>query len=496
MAAFNYKITIWLLLSATLVAANVSAQVALDNSFGIGGIVITPSPNNSAIMAVTLQSDGNIVVAGYSSSLGDNDFQIARYNSNGNLDNSFGNSGIVNTSIDISDVPYSVVVQADGKIIATGTSNSYGVLLRYNINGTLDNSFGNGGIVTNTVGEIYSTAIQADGKIIGGGKAGSQFLVVRYHTNGILDDGFGSGGMVLTSFEGGDYLWSILLQADGKIVCSGSTNSKFALARYNSNGTLDPNFGTNGLVVTDIGPLDVEACTDIALQDDGKIVAAGFSETFMENSYFVLARYNSDGSLDNSFGNNGKIETNNYPRPTGLALQSDGKIVVSGTRYVPGLGTDFSLTRFNTDGTPDNGFGIMGSKAWDIGSGADYTHCLTIQPDQKIIVAGSSKTSTVAPNKSEFTLARFTSDLNNINSHANLNLDIKIYPNPTGENVKIETTIGAIIQTITLHELNGKLIRSFSPMEHLLNIADILPGHYLLKIKTDRGTQTEKIIKQ
>jgi len=491
---------------AFILPLNIFAQVNLDNSFGNGGIVITTTaPYSSEINAIACQADGKIVAVGSGDKMGGISgyhFQVARYNADGTLDNSFGNGGILFTNIAGQDAASSVVIQTDGKIVVGGniTFPSYcSVIVRYNNNGTLDNTFGTGGIVSTSVNPsqawLSSVVLQSDGKIVAGGYAGNQFMVIRYNNDGTLDNSFGSGGIALNSLEGNSYIWSILIQPDGKIVSAGSTNSKFAIVRYNTDGTLDNSFGVGGQLIASIGPLSSDACSNIALQPDGKIVAAGFSQTNLQTGYFILARINPDGSFDNSFGNNGIIETNTYPLATDLVLQTNGKIIVSGCRNI-GFGYDFSLNRFNADGTVDMGFGNSGSIIVDIGSGNDYAQCMTSQSDQKIIVAGSSRTSTVAPSyPADFTLARFTTDAVGIAEETKPFYDIKTYPNPACETIQIEIPKDVNIKTITLHDMQGKLISSFSSADTTLDINEISKGNYLIRIITDKGIYTENLIK-
>src|SRR5262249_39493683 len=200
------------------------------------------------------------------------DFALARYNSNGTLDTGFGTNGKVITAFDFPgnfDRVFTIVPQPDGKFVAVGsTVNLFAnfALARFNANGTLDTSVGTGGIVTTAFGvsaEATSAVVQSDGKIVAAGFAnlggGDYFALVRYNGNGTIDASFGTGGKVTTAFLSQGFSLaqanSVALQPDGKIVAAGIAavggGYDFALARYNSNGTLDPSFGTGSLVTTD-----------------------------------------------------------------------------------------------------------------------------------------------------------------------------------------------------------------------------------------------------
>ena len=321
--------------------------ITLDNTFGGDGIVTTDFRNYSDDgNSLALQSDGKILVAGsvkVNDSVSGYDFGLVRYNVNGSLDNSFGSSGKVNTDFTgYSDGAGSVTVQSDGKILVAGSvSNSnngdydFG-LVRYNENGSLDNSFGSSGKVINDSVDSRSVTLQSDNKIIVAGDSG----LVRYNENGSLDNSFGLSGKVTTGFG----VNSVIVQNDNKIlVAGGATNSNgngdFALVRYNENGSLDTSFGSSGKVTTDFtGYTDIGI--SLALQSDGKILLAGNTDdnNGNGNNYvdydFAIVRYNLNGSLDSSFGINGKYTIDigsNYDYCRSVTVQSDGKIIMAGS---------------------------------------------------------------------------------------------------------------------------------------------------------------------
>ncbi len=375
---------------------------SLDTTFGMGGIVTTP---NMAGLGTAIQMDGKIVVAGTNDS--NADIILARYETDGSLDASFGTGGIVTTAIGSgSDVCYDVAIQSDGKIVVAGFSyngaNNDFALVRYGTDGTLDASFGTGGIVTTAIGLNYdfgcSVAIQADGKIVVAGYsyngANDDFALVRYGTDGTLDVSFGTGGIVTTPIgANSDRGFSVAIQTDGKIMVAGSsyngTNEDFALVRYGTDGTLDASFGTGGIVTTAIG-LNYDFGCSVAIQADGKIVVAGYSYNGA-NDDFALVRYGTDGTLDVSFGTGGIVTTPigaNSDRGFSVAIQTDGKIMVAGSSY-NGTNEDFALVRYGTDGTLDASFGT-GGKVRTVITSEDWGSAVAIQTDGKIIVAGSS----------------------------------------------------------------------------------------------------------
>ncbi len=246
----------------------------------------------------------------------------------GDLDSTFGSGGKVVTGFfGRSNGANAIALQADGKMVVAGSAlSALGppdfALARYNGDGSLDSAFGSGGRVTTDFGgrsdNASAVAIQPDGKILAGGGAdlaGTQFdfALVRYNVDGSLDSTFGSGGKVTTDFNGGlDAAAALALQTDGKIILAGFATTgdpHMAMARYNSNGTLDSNFGSAGKVVTNInGTRDF--ANAVAIQSDGKIIAGGSTLTPLGSFVmFGLARYNPDGSLDPAFGSGGRVTT-------------------------------------------------------------------------------------------------------------------------------------------------------------------------------------------
>ena len=318
--------------------------------------------------SVAIQSDGKIVVAGIADNGTSFDFALVRYNSNGSLDNTFGTNGIVTTAIGSgTDWGHSAAIQSDGKIVVAGISNN-GVnndfaIVRYNSNGSLDNTFGTGGKVTTAIGvaadEGYSVAIQSDGKIVVTGFShngtNNDFALVRYNTDGTLDNTFGAGGKAITDFGGTDEAYSVAIQSDGKIVGVGYSftggYNYFTIVRYTSNGGLDNTFGTGGKVTNLIG--NASNGYSVAIQSDGKIVATGGSlSTF--SSDFYLTRCNTNGSMDNTFGSSGIVSTDfTGTNDDGLSvtIQSDGKILVAGFSKV-GFNFNFALARYIGIPTP------------------------------------------------------------------------------------------------------------------------------------------------
>ena len=342
----------------------------LDTSFSGDGIVTTDIGNlGDFATSIAIQSDGKIIVAGNSLTSGNYKFALVRYNTDGTLDTSFSGDGKVTTSIgSLDDFASAIAIQGDGKIVVTGYSNNATTsddfaVVRYNTDGTPDTTFSGDGIVTTALGvtndRSYSIAIQTNGKIVVAGYSNNastsdDFAVVRYNTDGTLDTSFSGDGKVTTALGvSDDRFYSIGLQSDGKIVAAGSSYDDtgsifdFALVRYNTDGTSDSSFSGDGIVTTSVGASS--QILSIALQSDGKIVAAGYSYTGSGNTDFALVRYNTDGTSDSSFSGDGKVITaisGLEDSATSVVLQSDGKIVAAGYSYNVDTSIDFTLVRY------------------------------------------------------------------------------------------------------------------------------------------------------
>ncbi|MFL5331337.1 MAG: hypothetical protein ACJ8C4_20815 [Gemmataceae bacterium] len=389
----------------------------LDASFGTGGTVTTSLGSGHADPnAIAVAPSGKIVVAGKVSDpsvqFAGDAFGLACYNANGTLDTTFGTNGRAVTAVSIyGSHALGVTVQPDGKIVAVGYANGTlseeFAVVRYNANGTLDSTFGSGGIVITDFAEKRDIAtcvtLQNDGKIVVAGTAVrnssdyDHFAVVRYNTDGTLDSTFGIAGKLVCPISLiGDFARGVAIDGAGNIVVTGTAtydnngawSNELATARFLPNGDLDVGFATAGMRITHVTTND--SGRGLALQADGKIVVAGYSADGAPPS-FTLVRYNNDGSLDITF-QGGWVCTGFAPLGgvgQGVAIQSNGKIVAAG--YF-GSNDGFALARYNTDGTLDSGFGTGGKEVVPFTSPAWATtsmgKAIALQADGQIVVAG------------------------------------------------------------------------------------------------------------
>lgn len=401
--------------------------LGVDVAFGTHGKVLHDLGGNDNAHAMAVQSDGKILLAGV---INGSDFGIVRYNADGSVDELFGRGGSDGdgvASVDFagsSDKAYAIALQEDGKIIVAGSAYVSGTinfaLARLNSNGTKDTSFGSGGKVWTPIGagteEAFAVAMQDDGKIVAAGytstSGGNNMAVTRFTSSGQLDSTFHGDGIATISFGGTAVAQAVIVQPDQKIIVGGRYNQSgvpddFALARLNTDGSLDSTFGYWGQVTTDFGASCSGGLYDsdysLVLQPDGKIIAAGDS-----NGDFAIARYHSSGSLDVSFDYDGKVSTDfdgQLDRGYAAALQPDGKLVVAGyagrNASLHQTNFEFGIARYQTYGGLDATFGVGGKLMSNLSAlgNHDVARAMAVLSDGRILVGGHSD--------GNFALARF-----------------------------------------------------------------------------------------
>jgi uncharacterized delta-60 repeat protein len=362
--------------------------VGLDATFGNGGFANVPlSVSSSANLPdMLVQPDGKVVaVAGSQTNM--TTWSVTRTLSSGTPDPNFGTNGMVDTTFPGSNGGYAngVAVQPDGKLVVVGTvlaagaRDSWGIA-RYNPDGTLDTTFGTGGLVqirfSGEAGWAYDVAVLPDSELLVGGmrQDPSGFAVARLTSTGQVDTTFGSGGVASVNPDP-THNWyntsgqAMTAQPDGKILMTGIANfNSLPVVRFNANGTLDTTFNGTGIQLIPEAAFGSSANSvegdSLAVQADGKIVVVGSANTSSSNySNWVTARLNSDGSLDTSFNGGGVSVLNligNAPSAHDVVVQPDGKILVGGQHVIVGTGFYPALARYNPDGTLDNSFNGTG----------------------------------------------------------------------------------------------------------------------------------------
>lgn len=429
----------------------------LDASFGAGeddgtpaGVVATSLGDGDDVAeGLVVGADGTVSVVGNRYNGESNDIVLVRYTTDGSFDATFGvgeedgtPNGVVNISLgEGNDFGTAVAAQADGKLVVAGyheegTSTNM-VVLRINADGTLDQTFGTAddgtenGIVNISLGDgddiARDIAVQADGKIVIAGDSvtadgSANIILARLNADGSIDESFGQAedgtpnGFVASSLgEGDDKANALVLQSDGKIVVAGDRvaedgSSNMIVARYDATGVPDVGFGASGDDGTPEGFVNIslgdgnDVARDVVLQADGKVVIVGDSVSADGSSNFIVARLNADGTPDDSFGvaedgtPDGFVSTslgdgNDFA--TGVAVQSDGKLVVAGY-HQDGDSTNIAVARYETNGELDQSFGMAddgtenGIVNISLGDGDDMANAIAMQGDKLVVVAGTT----------------------------------------------------------------------------------------------------------
>ena len=395
-----------LLVAAALLSSSTSARAqagSLDATFGIGGIVTTPNTSDPRTMAI--QSDGKIVVAGHATGL---DVALARYNTDGSLDASFGIGGIVGFPENNGGPAIGVAIQQDGKIVSAGPTDLSFFVFRFNADGTLDQNFGSAGRVRLgfAVGaEPGAIAVQPDGNIL----VATTNVLTRLLSNGQLDSSFGTGGVAPLLDNSG----ALSLLGSGKMLVIHTGRA----AQYNADGSLDLSFGVVGQTPTLGQP------SAIAPASNGQFVlvgalTSGQPSLTVKPQGFAVVRYNSDGTIDATFGARGAAITNfpgnSFSGAGPVAVQSNGDIVAAGFTAAQNClcarqASDFALARYTADGQLDTTFGTDGLVITSFNGDSASISALAIQSDGKIVALGRDAPASSASGKSGFTLARYLS---------------------------------------------------------------------------------------
>ena len=414
---------------------------ALDLTFGAGYVTTSLSGGRDTAYSVLVQPDGKILATGLANQTTGKTAQVdlIRYNADGSLDASFGTGGEVLGPAGLPSNYYPMAAlypttgtPNDGKIVLAEFSTNFSVA-RYNPNGTLDSSFGTSGIATANFGSTLGTAgsefadIQPDGKVVVAGVSSNDktLELARFNVDGSLDATFGQGGLVETALQGGDSQpvnETLLLQPNGGLIVTfqaegggfGLAADHWDMVAYNADGSLNTSFGNGGFVRTPPNPVSGDASPSggsalyptVGNANDGKIVMVGQGDN---NGYveWMVRRYNANGALDSTFGAGGTVYTKlpkNYGEAVGVAIQPDGKLVVSG--YLVSAPNGEVVIRYNTDGSLDTTFGTKGIVTTAIYSGS-RGYIPVLQPNGDIVVAGESDPT---GSKEDFTVTRYLGD--------------------------------------------------------------------------------------
>jgi len=487
----------FLIILACMAVTHLSAQPGmLDNSFGTFGVAFPPFISSLSYgYGLAIQSDGKIVVTGHTQVGGVYKAFIVRYDTNGNPD--LGFPPFITGISTGSEYGRAVAIQTDGMIVVAGqkdAGNSDILVLRLTPAGSYDTTFGAGGIVSvdlqsGSDDQSGSLVIQPDGKILVAGWSTTLTKVIamlRLNPNGSVDTTFGNNGRVLTNLAGlSQQAHAVKLQPDGKILVAGLVSSPvtandLVVLRYYTDGSIDSTFATNG-IARPMLQNDDDAALSMALQADGKIVTAGYiynNFTYADN---LVVRFDSTGALDATFNGTGVLASNplgNDNISYGVLVQVDGKIVTTGRAWH--LATlDFTLSRFNTNGSVDASFGTNGFTYTPIAIEEDYILASAMQSDGKIVATGYYTDGGIE----NFIVARYLNDSSLASSVNELDERLTLYPQPASGILHLGWKPGGSDVIAEIYSVDGALLDSHElDRRGILDVQAFPTGMYFLRL--------------
>lgn len=507
----NARITTLLFTLLTTSLAMAQQPGDLDLSFSGDGIAtahFAPSGNDAA-MGMVIQPDGRIVVVGSTQLDTQTSWALARFMPDGTLDATFGTGGRVITTIGSeTDDAMAVALQPNGQIVVVGSSWANGpgyrlVIARYNADGSLDTGFGTNGFQVSTTtngGRLTCVAIRDDGYIVAGGvrfggTGDESFIAARYTPLGQPDASFdGEGFAIIDITPDDDAVNDIALEPGGGILLAGycgmGADAGMALVRLAADGSLDPSLAGDGILIQQLSTDQEAAYTVLRQPADGKILVGGVT-TFMPMVFIVVARYNADGTLDNSFAGDGIFQSP-HPGlnfPGNMVLAPDGRIVIGGT-----WATNFLVAMVNPDGTADTGFddGVVTTSFGQNG----YCNDLALDADGKAVLVGYSGQG--APNGNDFVVLRYHTGINvGVQEAEAVAPVIMLAPNPvTGQavlRISLPSSDRMNVQVIdaagrTVRVLDGGSPWPAGERNMTFDTDGLAPGHYQMSVRTSSGS--------
>lgn len=472
-------------------------------------VTFNGNPTSSSFDTMVNTSDGGTIIGGTFTSFVDSEgtntinlHNIVKVNENGVIDNTFNN----NIGLGFNYGVKSITLQTDGKILVGGIFTTFNGLpqnrlVRLNTDGTKDTSFNIGnGFTSPTYGGdgnllfdnayINTISVQPNGKILVGGffNRFNNFIlpvnmnIVRLDINGTRETTIDFNPQTI-----GGQVFQILLTSDNKILVSSSGNPR--LRRLNTNGTTETNFtGFNSSVST------------IAIQTDGKIIAGGSFTEFNDGVTNVninrLIRVNADGTIDNTFNIGSGFEGPTNPKVLTINIQDDGKILVGGIFTTFNGTTSNNLVKLNTDGTKDTSFDSSRFSDTNINgsTNTDKVSVIKTQLDGKVFIGGTfDKYQSITSNTNNIIRLKGSTAVLSSDNFQSSDIKISLYPNPTSEYLNISTLQD--INSYEIYDINGRTILSNKTSDKTINVSNLTNGMYIINIKTDSGTSSNKFIK-
>ncbi|MCF8460752.1 MAG: T9SS type A sorting domain-containing protein [Flavobacteriales bacterium] len=484
----------------------------LDLAFGTDGIATYHiSDSEDQIVKLLVQTDGNILCLGKTqASLQVGNIFLTRFLTSGEMDASFGQDGV--TVIDPStgiDVGNDMVIQGDGRIVVAGyASPQIGIgplLARFNANGQLDNSFGDNGIVVINTLEfaiIQKVEILQNGKLLCIAKVGDDIALFRFVSDGTWDQSFGIGGIVIVDI-GSEYhtCTDLMVVENSGFFVSGSsglvvTEQAALVCKFLADGTLDSDFNSVGWSEFTVNQSYLtNQARHIGMTLAGDLIVAGDLYGSSSGEGFVT-RLNSGGPIDMTFGNAGVFGVElgtGYDLMNAMTLQPDEKILFSGGTSDIGSENDFFVLRINEDGSPDPTFGDNGVVITEVSSGNNQINDMKLQPDGKLVVGGTARIG----NNDEIVLARYHTGLNTSVKEPSHEGRLSLYPNPTSGTLTITAETG--LDYVELLDALGSTVLTTWTIntDHLqLDLSDLPDGMYLLRASDGKQITSQKVVKQ
>lgn len=514
----KHTLLLTILLFSTLFTFSQYGQ--LDSTFGSEGMVTKYFGSGFAYSSKVLIQDEEIITIGMATIDGLNKFVLSRYLTSGVIDSTFGVDGTTITQIGSGNTfGIGATFQPDGKIIMVGNVDhanytSFGVA-RYLPDGTPDNTFGDGGSTIldlgNSPDQAYAVDLQSDGKILVGGFTGQwgemDWAIVRFDTDGTLDNSFGENGKVIFDVFGfNDELRDLRVLSDDRFCVTGfagedAVNGSATVGQFLADGTPDTSFGTNGFLKIPT-EYDYSIAHGMDLTSDEKIVISGNVD--IGGSYrFLTSRINSDGTLDESYNSVG-FAISDFGDDEGLSavkVQADGKILAAG-QYGVWPDVDFAIVRYNENGTPDNTFGTNGLSFTDFFNNADYGVGIALQNDGKVIVGGSASQDGMY----SMALARYSTGITvGIEDVQMKESYFTVYPNPAKSKATLQVYLSSDEDlSVKIFDLSGRLIISvkdnatFQKGIQTIDFSthELISGIYIIELSSNHFRQSIKLIKQ
>ncbi|MCB9187149.1 MAG: T9SS type A sorting domain-containing protein [Flavobacteriales bacterium] len=530
--------SLFYLFIALLFVQPIIAQQAgsLDVSFGDDGVVISdihPELAQAFLPTIHIQTDGKIVAPGYYTPYGGENsnrgIAVCRYESNGDLDLSFGHNGITRiANYELSNTitnPFirTSTITADDHLIVSGmftSSSGAGLLVvKFKPNGDLDSTYGIDGIMKLDLG-LGSTnptkIIMSDqGRLIVAGKSsGSPGFVLRLLPNGGLDSSFATNGVVYLD----QVVESMGIDLFGRILCFGEYSPQnqwghfVAVTRLLADGSLDSSFGIDGIAsfdlseTSDINDSPSRARALHVYTNGDMLIGGGWYNVSDNNTEYFICKVKRTGQLDSAFAVNGVLKFNpseDFEATQAILIQADGKIIGIGET----LNSGNQVFRLNIDGSFDSDFGENGMVQFPFrDSGNDQTTCGALQSDQKVLVGGITRNPENG-HETEFAIARILTDLNiGIVELTESLSNTLVYPNPIEEQARLQFELTQSEElTISLVDMQGRLVQTFISEQEMnqgkhdlqLHFSKSLEsGAYLLSVSSKKGQMGIQVIKR